>query len=83
MIKTMEVIRNIRESYTFRLRKHPLGFIEGVASLLNTNEDIASNYNQDETDEVADFNSLESDWKAVGKDLYDALKVYDNHSRRS
>lgn len=76
-MRTMiSILRETRSSDTFRLRKVPDSFLEGVASILDTVGTLQSKYNVDRTDNEADFNSLQSDWKAVGKDLYFALRVY-------
>jgi hypothetical protein len=77
----MEILRNIRNSHTFRLRKKPVTFMEGLVAVFCSNEEITDKYNLDKTDEQADFNSLESDWKAIGKDLNYAINVYANNSK--
>lgn len=71
-----EILHNIRNSYTFRLRKNPLTFIEGVAAVLDLSGEIVEKYNTDATDNEADFHSLSADWKAVGKDMRIALERY-------
>lgn len=71
-----ESLKEIRKSYTFRLRKQPQTFLEGFASVLGADENILNKYNTDSTDEEADRNALNSDWKAVGQDMYSALKKY-------
>ena len=70
------ILRNIRKSYTFRLRKKPPTFIEGVADILDLGGEIVEKYNTDMTDNEADSHSLSADWKAVGKDMYIALEQY-------
>ena len=37
---------------------------------------IITNYNIDDTDNQADYNSLKADWDAVGKDLRSAFDQY-------
>lgn len=81
MKRMTELLRNIRKSYSFRLRKEPQTFIEGVASVFDVSGKIEEKYNTDNTEEKADFNALSSDWHAVGKDMYSALDTYDSQRR--
>ena len=76
MMSMTQYLRDIRNSYTFRLRKHAPTLIEGVASALEVSGHLMSKYNTDKTDNQADANSLGADWKAVGKDMYSALGQY-------
>lgn len=71
----------IRKSPTFRLIKvsRSNGFLEGASQLLSVNERVVEKYNTDEQVNDADYKSLESDWKAVGQDLYFAI---DKHHAR-
>ena len=71
-----QYLRNIRNSYTFRLRKHTPTFVEGVASALEVGGHLMNKYNVDKTDNQADANSLGADWQAVGNDMYSALSQY-------
>ena len=71
-----QTLKRIRSSYTFRLRKGVPTFVEGVASILDLDSKIITNYNIDDTDNQADYNSLKADWDAVGKDLRSAFDQY-------
>jgi hypothetical protein len=75
MKSMLDTLKLIRTSPTFRLVKYSRsnGFFEGVSQLLNVNGKIVEKYNTDETNNKADYKSLESDWKAVGQDLYFAI----------
>lgn len=55
--------------------RHP-GFGEGFVSLLDVNRKIEDSYKTDKTELEADLKSLESDWKAVGEDLFIAIEKY-------
>ncbi len=75
-----EIMKNIRNSDTFRLIKGHQTFVEGIASILDVGGNIINKYNTDEADDVADYNSLQADWNAVGKDMYSALNEYAKNS---
>ena len=72
------MIRDFRSSYTFRLRKAPLTFLDGVVAILGAEKELMSKYNTDRTDTQADLNSLKSDWQAVGDDMYTALNKFEH-----
>jgi hypothetical protein len=71
-----KILQDIRNSPTFRLRKNPQTFADGFSSILNINSEIMDLYKTNDTDEESDLRALQSDWKAVGKDLYTALKTW-------
>lgn len=77
MKQMSEILRDIRNSHTFRLMKEPSTFLEGVSSVFDVGGKIMDKYNTDDTDENADLNALRSDWRAVGEDMYSALDTYD------
>jgi len=62
--------------YSFRLFNKP-SFIDGFTSILDF-RDLIKRYNTDKTDELADGNSIKSDWKAIGSDIWSALKEYES-----
>lgn len=76
-------MRNInpRDSYTFRLFSELPSFIGGFTSLFGFGS-IIDKYNTDKTEELADENSIHSDWKAVGSDMYIALTKAHEERRR-
>ena len=63
-------------SNTFRLIKQNPGFQEGMIRLIDINRDIQSSFKTDNSDLEADLNSIASDWKAVGDDMFYALDEY-------
>ena len=70
------LMREIRNSYTFRLFKRPGSFCDGVASVIDVGSAQMNRYNGDPTNKLADFHSLEADWRAVGADMRSALEDY-------
>lgn len=78
MVKTL---KTIRKSYTFRLRKTPLTFLEGFSAILDIDGELIVKYNVDDTEQEADFYSLLSDWMAVGSDMYFALNQHETGSK--
>lgn len=76
-----QFLQTVRNSPTFRLRKKHPNFIDGFVEILNVANGIYDNYNTNSTDELADRQALESDWKAVGIDMYSALAKYDKKPR--
>lgn len=77
-------MQDIYKSDTFRLLKERPTFVEGISGLIDIRANLASKFNTDESEALADFKSLESDWRAVGKDMYHALKEYGDtkHTKR-
>ena len=65
-----------RKSYTFRLKKRPSSFVEGMSSVSDIGGEIIDNYKTEYSDEKADCRSLESDWKAVGEDIWSSMRTY-------
>jgi hypothetical protein len=72
----MQKLKNIYKSGTFRLRKYPPTVLDGVVEILSFSAEIINKYNTNSTDNEADFNSLQADWKAVGNDMYHSLELY-------
>jgi len=62
--------------YSFRLFKEP-SFLDGFTSILQF-KNLIDRYNTDKTEELADRNSIKSDWKAVGNDIWSAFKEYES-----
>ena len=58
----------------YRLYSRP-SFFEGVARLFDFKGRL-NKYNYSESDNEADFRSIESDWQFVGKDLQTALDKF-------
>ena len=55
--------------------------LQGAASVLDIGGTLGE-YNASETDEMADFHALRSDWRAVGDDIRAAARQYvDQHKR--
>jgi hypothetical protein len=79
----MNTLKKIRRSPTFRLRKRPATFLGGIAAVLVSLREISNNYNRDNTDNAADYNSLYSDWLAVGNDINFALNTHATHHTKS
>ena len=72
-----EILKN---STTFRLFRKEPSFIDGVSSLI----DMSCNslrYNQDETENEADINSLRADWYAIGNDMWGAIEIYERQPK--
>ena len=67
-----EIFKN---SQTFRLFKKEPSFAGGFSSLLDMSPNI-SHYNQDNTENEADMNSLAADWRAIGGDLRRSVEIY-------
>ena len=57
------------------LKKHP-SFIDGFSGLIDMSK-TSSRYNQHETGREADTSSLQSDWNAIGLDLWHSIQAYD------
>jgi hypothetical protein len=74
ILNMAEILNNIRTSPTFRLFKGPNTFIGGISDVISTGNSLQEKYNQDLTENEADWNSLLSDWIAVGEDMGSALK---------
>jgi hypothetical protein len=60
---------------SFHLFREP-SFFNGFVSLLYFGN-LINAYNTDETGEVADGNAIRSDWKAVGRDIKEAISDYE------
>lgn len=76
-IKNMSaLLREVRNSPTFRLFRHRNAFAHGFTSMLEVDRSITKNYNGDPTEKKADYNALQSDWKAVGNDMSTAIQTY-------
>ena len=51
-------------------------FISGIAATLDLGATLEQ-YNSSQTPEEADLKAIKNDWKVVGKDIYFALKQYE------
>ncbi len=72
-----EIFKN---SYTFRLFKNEPSFTDGISSLIDRSPNILR-YNQDVTEKEADINSLRADWYAIGNDLWNGIKKYEQQKQ--
>ncbi len=63
-------------SYTFRLFRKTPSLINGISSSLDFFGDDSTHYKINKTEKEADFDSIYSDWQAVGNDMREALKEY-------
>ncbi|MBI2415481.1 MAG: hypothetical protein HYV33_02325 [Candidatus Kerfeldbacteria bacterium] len=76
-----KISRNMQEylgQHTFRLFDRPK-FVDGLTSFIDFRKQM-DKYKTDETANMADVNSLASDWKAVGSDMQSALLKYGRES---
>lgn len=60
--------------YTFRLFNRP-AFIGGFTAIVDF-EELMKKYHNDETEKIADQNSIASDWQAIGSDIKTAIEGY-------
>jgi len=69
-----------KKSHTFILFSTPSFFI-GMGSIFN----LAGKYfyyNTSDSDAEADYKAIESDWKAVGKDIQDSINTYKEENNK-
>jgi hypothetical protein len=59
-------------SFTFRLIKRKPTLLNGISALLNL-FGTGKSYCLDTSEKLADFNSIESDWSAVGEDMQESI----------
>lgn len=69
--------KNIIGKYTFRLLAENPSFFSGFSSLLDFG-DITNKFNTSNTDEEADTNAIDSDWHAVGQDMWEGINKSKN-----
>ncbi len=70
------MLNDVKKSPSFQLlREHP-SFMDGFASLLKVNGEVMNKFRTSRTDEKADYDSIYSDWKAVGNDMHIAIDKY-------
>ncbi|MEX2013664.1 MAG: hypothetical protein WD897_02005 [Parcubacteria group bacterium] len=75
------ILKEVWNSPTFRLRKNPPSFLEGVASAIDISPELTDKYNTDQTEGEADAKALASDWSAVSLDMNSAIKTYGEGNR--
>jgi len=76
-----KIPKNMQEylgQHTFRLFDRPR-FVDGLTSFIDFRKQM-DKYKANETANMADANSLASDWKAVGSDMQSALLKYGRES---
>lgn len=71
----------VYDSPTFRLFKNRPSFVDGAVSLVDFSEN-ASRYNINDTEKEADYDSLASDWLAIGSDMKTAIETYELESEQ-
>ncbi len=74
-----EIFKN---SPTFRLFKREPSFAGGVSSVLDLGATLQQ-YNNSATGNEADCDALKSDWQAVGNDLNNSIKMYEQELTKS
>lgn len=62
--------------YTFRLFMRP-SFLRGFVAVVDFSN-LMNKYNTDDTEKKADFNSISSDWQAVGSDIRSAISQHES-----
>lgn len=65
-------------NHTFRLFNEP-SFSDGFTSILDFKK-LIDTYNTDSVEELADNNSIRSDWRAVGGDIQRAFNEYESEA---
>jgi hypothetical protein len=78
----MNIEASLEQSYTFRLFKRMPSFLGGFAALIDLSPS-EKKYNYDATVDEADLSALQSDWCAIGDDLYRAIKDYERERKEA
>ena len=71
-----------RKSPTFRLFKREPSFSDGIATLIDMSPNL-TRYNQDDTENEADINSLRADWYAIGHDMLKTIEDYEQQREQT